>query len=344
MSGVTPAPLVPAEVDLRGFEFMPLYGDRLFKSETWIGATPEGKVAALRLWWQAYGHEFPAASLPDNDTLLAEYAGYGVAVKAWLKLKPQVMRGWVKCSDGRLYHPFVADLVKEAWERRKAQRDRTEKARKARLLQNQSQNLLQTEKGHVTDSVTTPVTASTGQDRTGQDSTSKSNSASFKHPTGDGGEPRAAPPDGHVSTPDPKPGGDDSTMRGAMAKALRDEGVTITPSHPLLVQWVAQGVSVTQAREAVDIARERKPKPEKIPAAYLDPIIAQIVGKNGHAVASQVKRRPWFLQSWQAILDKAEELNLKQEPREHDQKFRERVLIAAGVTPEQFHTAKAEFS
>lgn len=119
-----PPPLVPADVDLRGFEFMPLFGDRLFKSETWISASADAKVAALRLWWDSYGHEVPAGSLPDNDGLLAEYAGYGVMVKAWKKLKPQAMRGYILCSDGRWYHPLVAELAMDGWKERVRNREK----------------------------------------------------------------------------------------------------------------------------------------------------------------------------------------------------------------------------
>jgi hypothetical protein len=126
---VLPEPLVPADCDLRGLPFMPLYGDRLFASETWISATPEAKVAALRLWWHAYSREIPASSLPDNDVLLADYAGYGVAIKAWLKIKPSAMRGWVMCADGRWYHPVVAELTKEAWAARVSNRERQRKFR-----------------------------------------------------------------------------------------------------------------------------------------------------------------------------------------------------------------------
>lgn len=113
-----PAPLVPAEVDLRGYEFMPLYGDRLLKSETWISGTAEAKVAALRLWWHAFAHETPAGSLPDEDRFLAEYAGFGEQVRAWAKVRPQAMRNWRLCSDGRLYHPVVAEIVLECWGKR----------------------------------------------------------------------------------------------------------------------------------------------------------------------------------------------------------------------------------
>ncbi len=122
-----PAPLVSADVDLRGYEFMPLYGDRLLGSETWISASPEGKVAAVRLWWRAYAKEIPAASLPDDDKLLAEYAGYGNSRRTWAKLRTQALRGFVKCSDGRLYHEFLAPLAIEAWTIRLSQ---SAKARK----------------------------------------------------------------------------------------------------------------------------------------------------------------------------------------------------------------------
>lgn len=113
-----PAPPTPAEADLRGMPYMPFQGDRAFTSETWIRAQPEGRCAMLQLWWHAFAKEVPAGSLPDDDLLLARYAGYGVAVKSWLKVKAQAMRGWFKCSDGRLYHNVVAEVVNEAWDKR----------------------------------------------------------------------------------------------------------------------------------------------------------------------------------------------------------------------------------
>lgn len=109
-----PMPLVSAEVDLRDYDFIPLYGDRLFNSDTWALCDADEKVAALRLWWRAW-HEEPAGSLPDNDRLLAERAGYGVAIKAFLAVKINAMRGWIACSDGRLYHPVVASIALDVW-------------------------------------------------------------------------------------------------------------------------------------------------------------------------------------------------------------------------------------
>jgi uncharacterized phage protein (TIGR02220 family) len=126
-------PLVPADIDLRGYEFIPLFGDRLFGSETWIGITADAKLAALQLWWRAYAKEVPASSLPNNDALLSNYAGYGTQTNAWRKVKPQAMRGFVLCTDERWYHPFVAELALEAWKGRKQHQLRTLKARIAAL-------------------------------------------------------------------------------------------------------------------------------------------------------------------------------------------------------------------
>lgn len=115
---VLPAPMQAPEVDLRGYDHMPLYGDRLFKSETWIEASADGKLAALRLWWQAFAHEAPAGSLPSNDRLLAEYAGYGIAIDAFKAIKAEAMRGFVLCNDDRWYHPMVCEIARVGWKER----------------------------------------------------------------------------------------------------------------------------------------------------------------------------------------------------------------------------------
>lgn len=73
----------------------------------------------------------------------------------------------------------------------------------------------------------------------------------------------------------------------AMAISLRNQGVECTSMHPLVVQWVDRGIAVAQALAAIEQARMRKPKPEKIPIAYLDPIVAEII--NPRAIASAVQ-------------------------------------------------------
>lgn len=109
-----PDPFVPPDVDLRNYSWMPLHGDTLLDSDTWLECEAEEKVAALTLWWKAW-HQLPAGSLPNNDKLLSAFAGYGVAVKQWISVKPNAMRNWVLCSDGRYYHRFLAKRVAESW-------------------------------------------------------------------------------------------------------------------------------------------------------------------------------------------------------------------------------------
>ena len=81
------------------------------------------------LLWCASWHQLPAASLPDDDRVLANLAGYGRVVKEWQRVREGALRGWVKCDDGRLYHPVVAEKARESWRGKLEQRWRTESAR-----------------------------------------------------------------------------------------------------------------------------------------------------------------------------------------------------------------------
>lgn len=110
-----PEPLVPGEVDLRDFGYMPLEFRRLFASDTWILGNYEERCAAFCLWCESW-HGAPAGSLPDNDRILAHLSQAGAR---WKRLREHALRGWVKCSDGRLYHPVVAEKALEAWGKHK---------------------------------------------------------------------------------------------------------------------------------------------------------------------------------------------------------------------------------
>lgn len=74
-----------------------------------------------------------------------------------------------------------------------------------------------------------------------------------------------------------------ATDGGRLCVVLREDGVDVTPQNPLLLQWIANGVTEQDAREAVDRARRYKPKPERIAARYLDRIIADIVAEKAGA-------------------------------------------------------------
>lgn len=112
-----PAPLTPPDCDLRPFRDMPLDIGRFRQSDLVTEEEPEAVVAAIMLWGVAW-HEVPAASVPDNDRWLAKAAGYGRSVEAWLKVRDAALRGFIKCSDGRLYNRTLAEKATVAWEGR----------------------------------------------------------------------------------------------------------------------------------------------------------------------------------------------------------------------------------
>lgn len=180
-----PAPLVAADVDLRDFAFMPLDLLRLRRSKGWLIAKKNPEIGFYMLnLWAASWHEVPAASLEDDDDILADAAL--CAPLRWSEIKGEALRGWTKCSDGRLYHNVVAEKAAEAWKRKCEQRGRTEAARRARLEKRGGDPTLSVTSGvtksatgvdtgnvtksvtdintdNVTTSVTNNVTASKGQ-------------------------------------------------------------------------------------------------------------------------------------------------------------------------------------
>ena len=126
-----PAPLTPPDCDLRDFQFMPLEVARVRRSKQWLLAKrdPEIGFYSINLWMMAW-HEVPSGSLEDDDDVLADAAMCDP--RKWPKIRDRVLRGWVKCADGRLYHSVVAEKALDSWSRKKAQRQRTEAARSAR--------------------------------------------------------------------------------------------------------------------------------------------------------------------------------------------------------------------
>jgi uncharacterized protein YdaU (DUF1376 family) len=126
-----PAPLTPPHCDLRDFSWMPLDVVRLRDSDLIVLASGDAFRAACLLWCASW-HQVPAASLPTDDRLLANLAGYGRDMKGWSEVRDEALRGFVECSDGRLYHTVVAEKALEAHDQRKAQKERTRKATDAR--------------------------------------------------------------------------------------------------------------------------------------------------------------------------------------------------------------------
>lgn len=105
--------LVSTDCDLRDFAFMPLDVARLRDSDLAIQVGAEEFRAAVLLWCAAW-HQVSAASLPDDDKTLAAPAGDGRALSEWRKHREGALYSWIKCADGRLYHPVVAERTHDA--------------------------------------------------------------------------------------------------------------------------------------------------------------------------------------------------------------------------------------
>jgi hypothetical protein len=134
-----PEPLTPLECDLQDFPFMPLHVARLRDSDLAAEEEPEACWYAVLLWSAAW-HQLPAASLPNNDTVLMRLCGLGRDTKTFKKYRAGALRGFVACSDGRLYHPVVAEQALAGWKSKIEQRHRAECARIKKANQRAKEN------------------------------------------------------------------------------------------------------------------------------------------------------------------------------------------------------------
>jgi hypothetical protein len=121
MSSNSRFPLTPSNADLRDFPYLPLDIARLFGSHFHARANDAEWRAGVTLWLKSF-HQVPAASLPDDELALARLAELGPNVKVWRKVAKVALHGWMKASDGRLYHPVVAVKALDAWIAKLAQR------------------------------------------------------------------------------------------------------------------------------------------------------------------------------------------------------------------------------
>ena len=128
-----PEPMVPVGCDLRDFPKIMIDIGRLFASS--FNATASRKPLAWmvghKLWYRSW-HQVPAASLPDDDEELCHLAELGLDLRSFRTIKGLAMRGWVKCGDGRLYHPVVAEAALEAWIHKLGQRKKSAKGNAAK--------------------------------------------------------------------------------------------------------------------------------------------------------------------------------------------------------------------
>lgn len=117
-----PEPLVSRDVDLKGFPGFVLDVEALLASELLALANAEQIAAALMLWCRAW-QQTPHGSLPNDELVLAAFS----RAKNWKKVRDMALRGFVLCSDGRLYHKTLCVKVQEAWAQRLAYQEKRKK-------------------------------------------------------------------------------------------------------------------------------------------------------------------------------------------------------------------------
>ena len=247
-------PLTTMEHDLKDFPYMPLDVARLRDSDLAALETPEACWAAVLLWCASW-HQIPAASLPNDDRVLAKLAGFGRVVKEWEKVKDGALRGWLLCDDGRLYHPVIADKAISAFNSKlervwKTEVQRIKKhnerhpediqpvvdfntwlsQRQNNIVVTTNENVSQmsvetlplTERERERDTETEQVVVKSGEDLT-------------------------------IDTPPAK-----TTIPGLVCKALRESGIPDgNPTHPDLIALCAAGATVEEFTHAAIEAKEK---------------------------------------------------------------------------------------
>lgn len=134
MTAKLPAPPAAPTLDVRDVDGFMVNVDEITASEFSATSTGDEFKAAFVLRAKAWKQQ-PAGSLPDDDRALAAFAG--LALPKWRKIRQRALTGFVKCSDGRLYHPeLVADAQRAATNRDKARVKREADAQRLREWRN----------------------------------------------------------------------------------------------------------------------------------------------------------------------------------------------------------------
>lgn len=266
-----PAPLTPADCNLQDFAFMPLDVARLRDSDMAAYQSPEACWAAVLLWAAAW-HQVPAASLPDDDRFLAKAAGYGRVVKEWMNVREGALHGWIKCADGRLYHPVVAEKALESWRAKvhhawKKECDRIRKSNKQRESEGRPLLPLPPEPGAPSASI---PPESAGIPLESNDASSGSPAMNTGNPLenalkgqGEGqgqGELKAFGSDPRASAqPELRAGeGPPPGSAAALSMVMRPFGINSNPGDLRLIALAEQGVAPETMRAACEEAKRSK--------------------------------------------------------------------------------------
>ncbi|MGF6444369.1 DUF1376 domain-containing protein [Paraburkholderia youngii] len=351
----SPEPLTPLDCDLRDFQFMPLDVVRLRDSELASNETPEACWAATLLWCASW-HQVPAGSIPDDEMWIATQARYairGKIDKAWKSVRSGALRGWIKCSDGRFYHPVVAEKAREAWAGKHRQRHKTECARIKKHNQRHGTKIpfptldefLSSEYVDPTQGDIRKLSPGT-QQQCPQDvhretqSKGQGEGQGYVNPSGSG----ITTDSGHVR---------DDAFRVAAAAALVEElrknDIAIGPDDMLLAEsWHAVGATPADVAAAIGKAHARRTKKgslQPINIGFIDTLLGEVLAARRAASGKPFASTGRWHQSWSGIVAYGRELDVEQTDGEPDAEFKLRVFNAAGDGPwwaEHFPQARGD--
>ncbi|WP_081768984.1 DUF1376 domain-containing protein [Herbaspirillum sp. RV1423] len=297
-----PTPLTPADCDLRDFMFMPLDVLRLRDSDIAVISSGDEFRCAVLLWCASW-HQVPAASLPDDDVILSGLSGFGRVIKEWKKVREGALRGWIKCGDGRLYHPVVAEKANEAWrgridyrEKKEAERLRKAALRAAQKAAEEAEEAARRLANCPADELDLSGGQNSSVQRTDTGSPAENalrgtvDSGQWTVDSGEGQLTSTPPSSSHTSNsvaPAQDGERDDSVLPNNAEKPKRNVEIAVllrakgikpfTFAHPLAVEW-ADNPKITDdiLIAAVEQARQYKGDADISPN-YLKPIIADLL-------------------------------------------------------------------
>ena len=91
----------------------------MHQSDTWAIAEARQRPFLVMLWIVSWS-QVPCGTLPDDDAVIA--ARIGMPLLEFRDCRDVLMRGWWKATDGRLYHPVIAEQVIDMMNRKAKQR------------------------------------------------------------------------------------------------------------------------------------------------------------------------------------------------------------------------------
>jgi hypothetical protein len=337
-------PLTPPDCDLRNFPYLPLDVIRLRDSDLAALESAEAFRAAVLLWCASW-HQIPAASLPDDDRVLANLSGFGRMVKDWLKVRDGALRGWVKCDDGRLYHPVLAEKALSSLESKYKKEWQTELARIRKHNQRHPDNKLKEIDYDDFMSIKTSVNCPIGHKEDGHGT-----SYDCQHPTEHNGTEQNRTDISHLSNTqdnsnrvEPTKAASVCIAISAIYKKYNQQPIDIAQHNPLLTALIEAGATVGEFEDSAE-------------AAMLNParkgfswILGRVKGQREQAAQANIvqgdfgkKTKPWFFSSV-GIEEKGKELGINYLKDEQFPSYKSRVYLAAGLTDEDYAKAKADW-